>query len=145
MSNEQLSGYTTISVLLLKSDFYRERQIDFKKKIESQVDVLIEVGLATETQIVSTVIFKYDALIEEAVVFSAEISFSGTFEKIGEPSIPPDKFAELNGPAIIFPFIREHLATLSMKSGFNTIFLPPINIVALANARAQKNLEDKGE
>ena len=44
-----------------------------------------------------------------------------------------ENFSKVNAPAIIFPFVREHLASVSMKAGINPILLPAVNFVKLAN------------
>ncbi|NCD10471.1 MAG: preprotein translocase, partial [Negativicutes bacterium] len=36
----------------------------------------------------------------------------------------------VNGAAIIYPYIREHLTSLSVKAGVGIILLPPANFAA---------------
>lgn len=40
-----------------------------------------------------------------------------------------DKFINVNVAAMIFPFIREHLATTTMKAGMAPIIIPSINFI----------------
>ena len=51
----------------------------------------------------------------------------GGFEKYGEPILTDDKFKAINAPAIIYPFIREHLHNLCQKSGIPNVLLPTVN------------------
>ena len=52
----------------------------------------------------------------------------GIFECIGESQLKDyEKFGKINGAAIIFPYIREHITNLSMKAGLGPIILPPVN------------------
>jgi preprotein translocase subunit SecB len=47
-------------------------------------------------------------------------------------------FANINGPAIIYPFIREYMANLAMKGGI-TLFLPPVNFIKMHLDEKAKN------
>ena len=40
-----------------------------------------------------------------------------------------DRFININVAAMIFPFVREHLATTTMKAGMAPIFIPSINFI----------------
>jgi preprotein translocase subunit SecB len=54
----------------------------------------------------------------------------GIFEKKGESVIDLENFGNVNGAAIIYPYIREHLTSLSVKAGVGIILLPPTNFAA---------------
>lgn len=62
----------------------------------------------------------------------------GVFEFGENLSLPLESFANINAPAIIFPYIREHLSNVSMKAGIQPILLPPINFVQLAKDKQKK-------
>jgi preprotein translocase subunit SecB len=54
----------------------------------------------------------------------------GVFECVGESELKDyDLFGRVNGAAIIFPYIREHISGLSLKAGLGPIILPPVNFV----------------
>ncbi|KAA5532632.1 protein-export chaperone SecB [Taibaiella lutea] len=63
----------------------------------------------------------------EKSVFSAKVVIVGIFEKIGEGELEMETFKRINGPAMLFPFLREHIATNCVKAGMKKILLPPIN------------------
>lgn len=42
-----------------------------------------------------------------------------------------DSIVNINCAAIIFPFMREHIADLTRKAGFPALLLPPMNFVRL--------------
>ena len=46
-------------------------------------------------------------LQEDKTQFTIEVTFVGLFEKFGLPPYSDEQFTSVNGPAIIFPFIRE--------------------------------------
>lgn len=60
----------------------------------------------------------------------AAIEMQAIFEYGEQFAIPLETFAHVNAAAIIYPFIREHLANLAMKANMNRILLPPFNFVA---------------
>jgi len=64
---------------------------------------------------------------------NTEISMVGIFEVTNTDNIQPsiDDFSKLNGPAIILPFVRQHLADLIGKAGFKPFYIPPINFYEL--------------
>ena len=51
----------------------------------------------------------------------------GVFEKYGEPVITDDKFKAVNAPAIIYPFVREHLYNICLRAGIGNVLLPTVN------------------
>ena len=52
----------------------------------------------------------------------------GIFQKEGESDIKNDEdFGRINGAAIIFPFVREHIANVALKGGLGTVLIPPVN------------------
>ncbi len=49
-----------------------------------------------------------------------------------------NQFADNNAGAIIFPYIREIIASTTLKSGINPIILQPLNIPALIKQSKEK-------
>ena len=61
----------------------------------------------------------------------------GSFEVVGErPSVDPETFARRHAPAILFPYLRETIANLTIRGLFGALHLPPFNLQALAAAEA---------
>ncbi|QHS63975.1 hypothetical protein GWR21_09635 [Chitinophaga agri] len=52
---------------------------------------------------------------------------AGHFEKIQEAALPADAFKYLNGPAIIYPFLRRHVYSLICKAGLGAMMLPAVS------------------
>lgn len=131
-TNEQQSGYISKSIVFVKSNFSRERIIDFTQEFNHNIDVKVEVGDTPGKLIVSTLFFHYSSVQNGKTVMALDCEITSSFEKIGTPSVTEEEFARINAPSIMFPFVREHLASLSLKAGFNAILLPPFNFSALA-------------
>jgi preprotein translocase subunit SecB len=70
---------------------------------------------------------------EPSPLFEYHIVFEGRFA-LDEPLAKDDleRLASINCPAIIWPFVRQHLADLTVKAGFSPLLLPVINFVALS-------------
>jgi preprotein translocase subunit SecB len=62
------------------------------------------------------------------------------FEKLPAKKLL-NQYANVNCPAIIFPYIRETVADLTRRAGFTPLHLNPINFVELAK-QAEKEKKD---
>lgn len=49
------------------------------------------------------------------------------------------RVATINGPAIIYPYVRETIADMTRRAGFPPLHLPPVNFIRLA-AKAQQDM-----
>ena len=126
------SSFTLTHLILLESNFKREWTInldnpDFKNDVNLEIsDNIIENVLSVFVKVVFT------AGIGDFKEIKADIQMVGVFNIEDINDFPAEQFAKVNGPAIIFPFIREHLSSLSLKAGVNPILLQPINFVKQA-------------
>lgn len=111
----------------MENNFKREATAIFdKNKTENIVDIDVNVQLSENFILVNETLRyfeKYNGIEQVSVT----IRMAGVFEKIGNTPLDPQEFGEVNGAAIIFPYIREHLTSLSAKAGLGLIILPPFN------------------
>lgn len=123
------SSFKIHNVLLLESSFMRVANVVFDNKtVEQKVDIKSDVNVDSKNKIVSvTITLEYAQIFEEEKQVSATIKMGGAFEQIGDTEIDLELFGKVNGSAIIFPYIREHLSNLSSKAGVGLILLPPAN------------------
>lgn len=125
-----ISGFRINSLILLESNFSRVPVLTLNEEIIPNVNIDISVNVNNENVIVKvTVAYSLEHNgIEEVHI---KISMGGSFQRIGETQIEDLKrFGEVNGAAIIFPYIREHLTSLSAKAGLGLIILPPMNFTS---------------
>lgn len=121
------SGFKITNLILLESNFKREASVTFEQsKISNTVNVDVNVQVTDKTIFV-TESLSYSQKSGEIVEVTADIKMVGIFEKIGESELDLEQFGQVNGAAIIFPYIREQLTNLSAKSGIGLIVLPPFN------------------
>ncbi len=78
-------------------------------------------------KIVVYVTLKYTQEFKEQKEVDCTITYAGVFQKQGNPNLTEEQFADVNGPAIIFPYIREQLSSLSLKGSITPLILPPYN------------------
>jgi preprotein translocase subunit SecB len=127
-NNNQLeSGFRISNLVLLESNFLRESNVTFNNP-EINQEINVEVGVNVEGNnvfVTEQVIFKQ--IFNDITEVSATIKMIGVFEKFGETPLDLEEFGQVNGAAIIFPYVREHLTNLSARAGLGLIFLPPAN------------------
>ncbi len=123
------SGYKVESVLLLESSFSKQTDIDFNiHGINHEIEVKPTAHeTAPDNKFVVTLNLLYRGIYEQKEMCTANITMIGVFEKYGDPALSEDKFKAINAPAIIYPFIREHLFNLCLKSGIANVLLPTVN------------------
>lgn len=55
----------------------------------------------------------------------------------GHANMPPEEYVTISGASLLYPFIREHVANLTMKGRFGAVWLRPFNLqAALADAKS---------
>jgi preprotein translocase subunit SecB len=126
--------YKLHSIVLMESAFKRASEIlydhpDFNNKIAVKIEVMPQEGSALFVVGLS-VEYTAGIALENTIVIN--VNMTGNFEATNASSIEIQKFGRINAAAIIYPFIREHIANLSVKAGMNMILLPTFNFVQLA-------------
>ncbi len=59
--------------------------------------------------------------------FAIQVTMMGIFEKIGSAQLSDNEFTQINAPAIIYPYIRQHIRALSLDAGIDPILIPLVN------------------
>ncbi|MEN0054663.1 MAG: protein-export chaperone SecB [Mucilaginibacter sp.] len=130
--------YNLEHILLLNSSFTRTWNIDFEsKEFDSSVDIEVEDKRSDNTLTV-VVNLTFTAGTNKEKQINAYIQMVGVFTTSESLDLDIDKFATVNAPAIIYPFIREHLSSLSVKAGINPILLAPVNFVKRSQSEKNK-------
>lgn len=117
-------------VLLVNSNF--EKVSDFKLDkftIKNFLAIDIE-HIINLPEFSVSLKLKYEGKVEDELVMTSNINMVGHFALEGEKPDFFDEFLKVNAPAIIYPFVREHLHYLTNKSGISGVNLPPFNFVA---------------
>jgi preprotein translocase subunit SecB len=126
-NNNLESGFKINNLLLLESTFTRIVNVTFDNpNVIQNVDVDVQVTV-NENIVVVTEEIKYNQTFNEVEEVSAIIKMVGVFEKFGDSILELEYFGNVNGAAIIFPYIREHLTNLTSKAGLGLVIIPPFN------------------
>ncbi len=130
---EQSNSYKLLNIFLIESHFKRGDSIDFSNAgFKSNIDINTDSQI--HDAILTTVLkIEFHAGVDGNEQIMASIAMSGLFETPINYESTIEDFKKINAPAIIFPFVREHLATISMKAGITPILLPPVNFIKLAD------------
>lgn len=120
------SGFCVESILLTESQFSRKANIDFAN---SKQEITFETGVGSKDNIVNVKLTtSVTNKLQDEVQYKIEVTMVGVFKRDGESKITNnDDFGRINGAAIIFPFVREHIANIALKAGLGSIILPPVN------------------
>jgi preprotein translocase subunit SecB len=122
------AGYKVESILLIESSFIRNIDSKILAPLSNKIEILPSAHENTPDNKFGVMLhLKYVGLQNQEEVCSSSIKMIGVFEKYGEPALSDDKFKAINAPAIIYPFIREHLHNLCLKAGMMNVLLPTIN------------------
>jgi|SRR6185312_831522 len=134
MTNPVLASFNIQHIIMTESVFRRKSVIDFNKRQNPSVDVKTNYSLNPDGSIYCVVELSYSATYEDDTepIIEARIVLGGLFTKNGETMLPTDTFGKVNAPAILFPFVREHLSSLSVKANIVPILLTPVNFEALS-------------
>jgi preprotein translocase subunit SecB len=121
------SGFKINNLLLLESTFSRVINVTFDNPdVFQNIDVNVNVSINLNTVVVTEEV-KYSQTFNQVQEVTATIKMVGVFEKFGDSILDLENFGNINGAAIIFPYIREHLTNLTSKAGLGLIIIPPFN------------------
>jgi preprotein translocase subunit SecB len=137
------SSFRLTEIYLLESNFKRAINVNFEDpSFKNNADITVDHQVLENQTLHITVTLDYSAGKKRAKEISAKIKMMGIFKCDSEPVIPIEQFAKANGPAIMFPFLREHLATTTLKAGISPILLPAVNFIRLSEElKAKKRIQ----
>jgi preprotein translocase subunit SecB len=123
------------SVALLKSEFERPLDLTFSKpEVRPAISLKVEfnqVGEPVSKIEVELTVSVSVPTSDETQPMKASASMLGVFDLKGEASEEAiSNFGNINGPAILYPFVREVIASLTMKGNVPPVLLPTMNFVA---------------
>lgn len=130
MEQQKGSGYKIENIILIESSFQRKQHISFDGTPFNN-EILIDKNIFdipdTPNRFNVGLSFIFKAWQNEEIAFEIRIEMVGIFEKTGESKLSEDTFKNINAPAIIYPFIREHVSSLTLKAGIGNVLLPSVN------------------
>jgi len=117
-------------------------EVKFKRKPEITESPKMSISINTSQKIIDKNKLQYiiDFYINKEtknpeVFFYCKIV--GLFTAEEDANMTLEEFAKFNAPALLYPYIRELLYNLTIRSGINPIILPPLNLKALIKNKKQ--------
>ncbi len=126
METIQKSLFRFTDFIISKSEFYRN---PFEREQNTYNINIIPSGIIFEND------KKFQLNLEVVVTeendrFKAVVVIIGFFEFFDIPESQLTNYFYTNAPAILFPYVRAYVASLTALSGMETVNLPPINMSA---------------
>lgn len=127
---DKQSGFNVESILLTESSFTRKGKINFS---ESEQEVSFETGVGSRDNTVNVKLtITVTNKLKDEEQYKIVVSFVGVFKRTGNSQISDnEQFGRINGAAIIFPFVREHIANIALKAGLGSVILPPVSFTKI--------------
>jgi preprotein translocase subunit SecB len=86
----------------------------------------------------SAIDFAAQAVSKAGVIYDLEVVYAGLFKIENMPKQALEPFLLINGPALLFPFLRRLIADLTREGGFPPLMLDPIDFAGLYMRRQQQ-------
>lgn len=131
MDKTKQPGISFDGIMLVKEEFWRDYivpdDIDMDLKFESSNQIVDNRATSEVTSTLKLIANGQD-------VIKLESKFVGFFSiDENEKNMDLDNYMKINSAALMFPYIREHITTITAKAGINPIMLPPLNLIAILN------------
>lgn len=129
MDKNKQPGISFNSIMLVKEGFWR----DYDVPEETIPDFNIGFGWSVqENNYIVELSTSLRLLHQEQEKLKLDSTFIGVFSVIdNNENMNIEEYIKSNSAALMFPYIREHISTITQKAGIRPVLLPPINVVAL--------------
>jgi preprotein translocase subunit SecB len=123
-------------VHLIHAEFHTGTQEPAGEEPESE-GIAAEIGFAWDWQIVGARAFQVMIKLEtlRAIKFREQttVQLVGTFEATpgAELSVQFQDFVRSHAPAILLPYAREVVSSITSRGPLNTLYVPPLNVKVL--------------
>ncbi|HLS34791.1 MAG TPA: protein-export chaperone SecB [Bacillota bacterium] len=120
----------TVNDLVYKINYnFDEQDVEVDFSIKRKIDFLDD---EKNKMLVHLTVSVFEDAEENNYPFSLTIDITGVFElKNVDDEVERKKYAEVNAVAILFPYIRSLISTITANVNIPPLILPPINIVKL--------------
>lgn len=133
--SEPLSGYAITGVFVINQEL-KQVPDDAKLPEADEVDLTFSWDWRfSETRDVFEVMLGVSTTASQKRRYTTSVMVVGVFKQVGEvPSLPIKEFVALQAIAILLPYLRQHLAALTMATVAGAFHLPTINVMRLVKA-----------
>jgi preprotein translocase subunit SecB len=125
MDTSKQPGISFDAVFLKELVFTRKNEFPKKYELNTKVDTKASFSQGDEKMNLEMTC----AINDDEGIVNIKCTMIGVFSIIkGSENMSLRVFAQHNAPALLFPYIRETIASTSTKAGLPAILLPPINL-----------------
>lgn len=96
--------------------------------INEGIDIQIELDASVKSDSSDAEVVLTVDLRDQNDNFTLHLKIVGYFEARGVAKEEKNKFIALNAPAILFPYVRAYVSTMTSQAGIMPIVLPTINL-----------------
>lgn len=129
--SEPLSGYSISGVYVLNQEL-KQVADDAQLREADEVDITFAWDWRLGQKDLFEVMLGVKADASQRRRYEASVMVVGVFKQVGEvPSVALEDFVSKQAIAILLPYLRQHLATLTMASVAGAFHLPTINVLQL--------------
>ncbi|MCB0566326.1 MAG: protein-export chaperone SecB [Phaeodactylibacter sp.] len=134
MVEEAISQYSLKRIALVKSVFESAQNFyEPQKELSLKVDVKHKEDENSVTVFLNVTVLEDQGKVKDLTL---DVTMAGEFEykKNGGERLDVKfkEFVKINAPAIIYPYVRQHIRNLTLEAGFKQpIILPILNFVRL--------------
>lgn len=114
---------------------FKEQNVNVKFNVFRDVEYVDD---ENNTMLVSLTVSVFEDAKENNYPFSLKINLTGVFELDDIHESERESFAEVNAVAILFPYIRSLISTITANANVPPLILPPINVVSLIEKEKNK-------
>lgn len=141
MDKNKQPGISFDGIMLVKESFWRDYNIPDEPTVAFNIEMnWNEQDGDYAVELITTLIL----LDGDSKVLTLASTFIGIFSTISSAeNMPAEQFLENHSAGLMFPYIREHISTITQKAGIRPILLPPLNIISLI--KEQKGAEETKE
>lgn len=131
MDKSKQPGISFDGIILVENKFWRHHNVPNDAKIDIKFEAANNISENNATVEVYTIL---NMKSEEKDVMKLDCKFVGFFSVIEySKNMDIKDYIINNATALMFPYIREHISSITGKAGMNPILLPPLNLRAILN------------
>ena len=137
ITKEQHSRLVFINYKIEKISFIQNQQFKFEKPLDVEFSLQTEITYSDKSAVVTINCIIFDDAVSKNLPFTLEATISGNFTIEGATEDEDFlKFCEINGTAVLFPYLRAAVTNITATSNQPPLILPLVNVNNLNKARS---------
>ncbi|CAG5072865.1 Protein-export protein SecB [Dyadobacter sp. CECT 9623] len=141
-----MASFSIKKVYLVESDFKYNPEVSTSESARFDLEVTMSRMDTDNGDTLISLGVKVIAFSGDASLLTVTARMDGIFDFNLDGAGPAEDYlANVNAPAIIYPFVREHIASLTAKAGVDALLIPPFNFVDHYQRLKEKTTSESDE